>query len=286
MSAELVDLVARKFVARSDAKAQQRSDGSYAPVVLNPKTDRTPVKWSRDDFVKHLSGEQTFGHYMLDPKDSTVKLFAFDIDLEEQGLIPTKALEMGMPIPGVEDPWYTNEDIEQWESTFEIGNPREAWHNRAHPARPWLKLQFRLFAHKFAAVINNTLELPCAVSYSGNKGVHVYAFTGRIPAHDAREGAQIVLDTIGDFAIKPKEASTFKHPDFMHMSVEVYPKQDSIKEGGFGNLMRLPLGKHLKSPKDPTFFMDMAAPLNEMRPVDSIWALTDGALDPFKKVGE
>jgi hypothetical protein len=63
----------------------------------------------------------------------------------------------------------------------------------------------------------------------------------------------------------------------------VYPKQASLAGKDLGNLLRLPLGRNNKS-KDPTFFMDMTAPLAEMRPVDPEWALT--TTSPWKRPGE
>jgi hypothetical protein len=66
------------------------------------------------------------------------------------------------------------------------------------------------------------------------------------------------------------------HTEHEIFTIEVFPKQTQINSDGFGNLMRLPLGRNLKS-EDPTFFVDMDsnAPLSELRPADPVKVLTD-----------
>jgi len=126
--------------------------------------------------------------------------------------------------------------------------------------------------------IYEELEIPCAAAYSGAKGVHVYGFTGLISADDAREGAQIVLDSLGEFEAVRGE-HFFKHTDtnplfgLTNLTIEVFPKQRSLDGKDLGNLMRLPLGRNMKS-TDPTFFIDMTTAAADMRPVDPLWAMT------------
>jgi hypothetical protein len=64
----------------------------------------------------------------------------------------------------------------------------------------------------------------------------------------------------------------------------VFPKQDSLAGKDLGNLMRLPLGRNLKNPKDPTFFIDMTTPMGVMSPIDPVYALTTET--PWKKPNE
>ena len=125
--------------------------------------------------------------------------------------------------------------------------------------------------------IHEELELPCAAAYSGGKGVHVYAFTGPISASDAREGARIVLDSVGGWS-PSRGDNFFRSTDndpvtgFPNLSIEVFPKQNTLDGKDLGNLMRLPLGRNLKS-SDPTFFIDVRSPMGQMIPVDPVWAL-------------
>lgn len=285
MSRELSNLISKTFIARADVKAIQYPNG-YTPHVADKKhPEETRIPWRREDIEAHLDGKQSFGHYMVNKKDEC-KLFAFDIDLEKAGFLPV------MPHPALADPWFTEKDLDKYEKSFvEVNNLREAWLHRAHPGRPLMKRQFHYVAQMFCKAIHEELELPCAASYSGNKGIHVYAFTGVISAHQARKGAKIILDTLGKF--EPIHGDNFfrftdRDPvnGFPNLSIEVFPKQDSLAGKDLGNLMRLPLGRNLKNPKDPTFFLDLTAPLADLRPVDPIWAITDGAANPWQRQGE
>lgn len=268
----LANLFASKLIARTDVKAVQHSDGSYTP-------DRSP--WKRADLEAHLAGQRTLGHYVLDT-DDTCKLFCFDVDLRgvrrsgdgeaPDGFLPLDGL-------GPEDAYYN----------FIPDNPRKAWSNRADPRRPYLKFSMRLAGAMLAERIWSELGIHVAVAYSGNKGIHVYGlFNRRIPAADARDGAMIVLESMGIwqtergdsvFGVKDRDPEN----PLVNFTVEVYPKQPSLKGKDLGNLLRLPLGRNCKSP-DPTFFMDLTSALAEMRPVDPEWALTTS--DPWKRPNE
>lgn len=248
-SRALPDLYAKMFIARSDVKALQRSNGAYNPV-------KEP--FTRRDIEDHIAGRRVYGHYLLN-LENQCKLIVFDIDLEKEG----------KQLADPSDP----------ESELIDCNPREDWHNRAHPARDLIKADMRSLSGKIARRVFELLEVPTAVAYSGNKGVHVYAFTGLMSAEDQILAAkEVVLADIGGF--EPKRAENFfVHPEHPNLSVEVFPKQSSIGNGGYGNLCRLPLGKNLKS-SDPTFFVDMRAPMNQLKPRDPVDALT--TRDPWE----
>lgn len=267
----LADLFASKFIARPDVKAIQNTDGSWMPHEIGPKGNKTHIPWSRDDLIAHLDSRRSFGHYLLG-QDDNVKLFAFDIDLEKD--------DEAKGIRGTYFPFGPNEEPGE----LAYADARQAWKDRAHPGRNWYKYQFKMLASKLARYIDEELGLPVAVTYSGGKGVHVYGFTGRIPARDARDGARIVLDTLGGW--KASRGDNFFQSEnrdpfngYPNLSIEVFPKQDSLGGKDLGNLMRLPLGRNLKSP-DPTFFVDLRTPMGVMAPVDPIWALTTAS--PWK----
>lgn len=280
MSKQLEDLLASKFIARKDAKARQSSDGKWYVDTDTKKADGNRLPWRRADLESHVTGATTYGHYLLS-QDSKCKLFAFDIDLEKSGTLPA----VGLSAEGLST---MNEGLAaytEWnESFYEEADLRGAWLNRRHPGRGFLKFQFKLLAHGLCRAIREELELPCAVAYSGGKGVHVYGFTGLMDAAEVREGASIVLDSMGCF--EPLRGVNFvKHKNtdvlegFPNLSIEVFPKQGSLDGKDLGNLMRLPLGRNLKAPKEPTFFIDMTKPLADFSPVDPIKALTTD--DPF-----
>lgn len=253
---ELENLIAKTFIARTDVKARQISTIAYNPV-------RTP--WKRADISAHLSKEVTYGHYLTN-QDDQCKLFCFDIDLKAgEGFLPMVDFE-------------SVDDNETWERSFQKQQLRAAWAQRSHPARSFIKNQLKVIAGQFMRHIYADLGLRTAAAYSGSKGLHVYGFTGMVSARDARDGAQIVLDATENW--RPyKGISKFEHVDqdpakgFGIFDVEVYPKQDTLEGKDLGNLLRLPLGRNLKS-NDPTFFIDFRSPMSVWKPADPIWALT------------
>ena len=279
---DLAGLLAQMFIARRDVKAVQNSSGEYMPVqhcetcgrgFCSHDTPKVREGWRRADIQAHLDKQKTYGHYLLNQSDEC-KLFAFDLDLEPEGFYIADE-EGGTPI---------------------ACQPRQDWLDRAHPARKWLKFQLHMIAHTLVKQIRNELEIPVAVTYTGAKGLHVYGFTGLMPAKDVREGAQIVIDSLAETslgAMFPTRGTNFykfenQDPETgqPNVQIEVFPKQDTLDGKDLGNLMRLPLGTNLKNPKDPTFFVDMTAALNDISPLDPIYALTDGARNPWRRQGE
>lgn len=264
VSDAIANLFASRFIARPDVKAVQHPDGSWSPHTNTGKRDGERLPWTRSDLVAHLESRATYGHYLL-AADSTCKLFAFDVDLEKSD--PDK------------DIWQVWEDDNGNAYTMD---GRQAWADRAHPGRPYMKLQFKEIAHKLLRGITETLGVPCAAAYSGGKGIHVYGFTGRMAAQDARDGAEIVLEAVGGFSAT-RGVNFYQHERYPNLSIEIFPKQTSLDGKDLGNLMRLPLGRNLKS-KDPTFFIDMTSPMAVMQPLDPEWALGEG--NPWKRPGE
>ena len=268
MNRDLAKLYAVRFIQRRDVKAIQYATGAYTP-------DRSGFKMS--DLLAHLDGSASYGHYLLDA-ESNCRMFAFDIDLRKTGTY--------LPMP------VNYADLSAAEVNAEpiaLGDPndrndnslREAWANRAHPARPWLKSQMGALAHKFVNAIQTELELPCAAAYSGNKGIHVYGFTGPMPASDVRAAANLVISSMDDWELERgshqwKHKITDPYLGYGNFSVEVFPKQDNLDGKDLGNLMRLPMGRNLKS-SDPTFFMDLTAPVGVLKPhADPIKLLNEG----------
>lgn len=301
MSKELARLLAKKFIQRPDVKAIQLersggglSQGDWFPdnrvnPEKRPNSPHLPHGFNMAHLLAHLDGERTYGHYLLDA-DSNCKLFAFDIDLEKSGSIVSTPNFKDMP-EGLssesEEMWFREHSVIDIVDAKSPQNLRDLWADRrreAAPARRWLKYQMKHLAHIIAAKVVE-LDIPCAVAYSGSKGVHVYGFTGTLPAVEVREAAMLVLDMLDEFEpMRGKNFFRHKNDDpfhgFQNFSVEVFPKQGSLDGRSLGNLMRLPLGKNWKNPKDPTFFVDMTTPLAEMRPVADPVKLLEGG-NPF-----
>jgi hypothetical protein len=121
--------------------------------------------------------------------------------------------------------------------------------NGDHPG--WLEFAHDLssIAAGFASKINRILGLPTAVAWSGGKGLHVYGFTGTKKASVVRTLAAGLMDDAG--WLPTRGDNFFKHPQhandplaYPHVTIEVFPKQDTVGSDGFGNLMALPLGIH------------------------------------------
>lgn len=263
MSNELANLIAKLFIQRRDARAIQLIDSHGEPMYM-PELERRGgprLPWDRNALLAHLEGTKTYGHYLLDDDDNC-KLVAFDVDLNKSGVV------------------FVDDDTTKYEKVDDL---RAYWRDRTSPGRKYIKLAMNLLAQEITFALDE-LEIPWAVQYSGNKGFHVYGFTGKINAGLAREAARLVTDSM--VLWEPTKGDNFfqYYPDgddwalFKNFSIEVFPKQDSLEGKDLGNLMRLPLGKHLKS-KDPTFFMDIINVSDnqyELHPIsDPVALLTD-----------
>jgi len=262
MTTEVTNLLASRFIQRKDVKAVQRGDIYYP--------DRS--RWTRADLEAHVSGEKSFGHYLVGT-DGQCKLFAFDIDLMKWDERNTRAQPTWVPI----DENGYNADAEP--KTLQ---PRDAWqHPKAPPElRRFLVAQMRGVAD-LLATLTADLGIDVAVSYSGSKGMHVYGFTGAAPAHDVRGAAMDIIDIAGCF--EPLRGKNF----FRHASddprtghgcieVEVFPKQDDLSGKDLGNLLRLPLGVHTKSGKR-AHFVTLNSHVDELVELDPVVALEGGS---------
>lgn len=291
MNDELAVLFAKRFIQRRDVKAVQFNSGAYVPdrELKNRQTGEPdpgrfgPYGFQMNHLHQHLNGEATYGHYLLD-NESNTRMFAFDIDLKKTG-------SYSLMLPPE-----TGESEADWEARrkpIALGDPtnssdsslRDAWLDRGHPARAWIKTQMGMLARKFAAAITKELDIPCAAAYSGNKGIHVYGFTGSMPAVSARQAATYVIDSTDDWELE-RGQHQYRHklqdPEmgYPNFSVEVFPKQDNLDGKDLGNLMRLPLGKNLKS-SDPTFFLDLTTAPGVMAPHKNPVQLLETG-DPFQ----
>lgn len=263
-STALQNLIAKLFIARTDVKAIQASTGAYYPHVSNPgQTPPVYIPWSREAIQQHLAGQATYGHYLLN-QSSEAKLFAFDIDLDTSGELPTMSF----------DDVLDETDAIDFEQSFVQNNPREVWHDRSHISRSYIKYVLKSLAgHLYGAV--RDIGLPAAVAYTGNKGLHVYGFTGKMPADAVREAALLAAENLDLREFRGHAFyKAYDLPEWDILTVEIFPKQDTIQEDGFGNLMRLPLGRNLKT-TDPTFFLDMEhKPLVDFAPTSALEVLT------------
>lgn len=260
-STDLAIIVGKRFIQRRNVRAVQFIDNSGDVGYVPDYKRNEPIHgWQLSHIVNHLNGEATYGHYLLDD-NSYCRVFCFDIDLKKSGFY----------IPDPFTPPHAPEN-----HTPIAFNPRESWADRAHPSREWTKYQMSHLARNIAAAIRKTsgtfgIPIGTAAAYSGNKGIHVYGFIEPTHASTVRTIAKEVLDSMGcwelihgDHIYKHRIDDPFiGYPNF---SLELYPKQDSLDGKNLGNLLRLPLGRHLNSPSDPTFFIDFSKPISVLAP--------------------
>lgn len=275
-SREIARLLARRLVERTDAKAKQMSNGGYFPVrdkcqniavdgrCGSCETCTTTIKFSGQDVIDHIDGKATYGHYVVRPDTNTCRMFVFDIDLRAKANPNTPdGAEPPIMFDGVEI------------------DPRKVWAGPVCDARRDLLMQMRAMAEGLAINIDKLLDIPVLVSYSGNKGMHVYGLLDPgTPADEARMLGRSVLDMAsgGGLFVQDKGSNFFKHAEnYPALQIELFPKQDAVDSGGFGNLVRLPLGINQKSGK-PGFFVDLSTDIRKTGRDNAMEALTHGSL--------
>lgn len=110
------------------------------------------------------------------------------------------------------------------------------------------------------------LGVPAALEISrSGKGAHVWVFfAGRVPARDARRLGTAIISHTCSRTRQLKLASYDR----------LFPNQDTMPKGGFGNLIALPLQK-IPRENGCSVFVDM-----ELRPFDDQWAFL-AAIQPM-----
>jgi hypothetical protein len=281
LTTDLAILIAKRFIQRRDVKAVQIERASPTLKVGDWMPDRSfrnkdthGLGFKMHHLEEHLQGLHTYGHYLID-SDNRCRVFCLDIDLEKSGsYVQTPPRAKYSTEEEYEAAWKVftvTEELDPETKAVVTPGPRQLWLDRSQSvARDWWKWQMKLLAHKLCVVIHREMDIPCAAAYSGSKGVHVYGFIGESTAQEAHDAALLAVNLLDEF--EPGRGKVFFHhrnkdplSGFPSFSVEAFPKQASLEGKDLGNLVRLPLGRNLKS-TDPTFFLDMTAPLAVFAP--------------------
>ena len=256
---EVAKLIAGTFIERRDAKAVQSSKGAYMPVREDMRdTDSNLIGWRLSDVVDHVEGRETYGHYVVST-EGACRVIVFDIDLRAKA----NPLRDETPI------MFDGEEID----------PREVWSGGDTPAKRKLAMDLRVMTESFARRCHRILGVKVLASYSGCKGMHVYAcLDPGTQASEAREGATLVIDSMDGLIVPDHGKNFFKHESaFTTLSIELFPKQTEVGADGFGNLVRLPLGVNKKS-GGRGFFIDLNTPQDKFRVDDPALALKEGSI--------
>ncbi|MFA6234120.1 MAG: DUF5906 domain-containing protein [Bacteroidota bacterium] len=140
----------------------------------------------------------------------------------------------------------------------------------------WLE-KIRLYVKDVYAFLRG-LGISCYPEFSGFKGFHIWYFLEKpMPAADVRKWLQHLE------LLLPARPEGLSKP-------ELFPKQDSIRDGGYGNFVKLPLQIHLKSGKHTHFLDDAFEPIPGLPEVIRTGLVTlpdlPEAINTFTKVVE
>lgn len=163
------------------------------------------------DIYAHLAGQKSFGHYLVSPENNKTRISALDIDADQESRDRAVA-----------------------------GDP-DVWREIIYMAEG---LAFRAKRLAWEAKIPITVML----SYGGGKGLHVIiVHAEEVDAGAARGFGEGILGSFQCFHLHRGDIF-WKHDDFYQdLTIEVFPKQTSVKKGQYGNLMRLPFGVNPKT---------------------------------------
>jgi P4 family phage/plasmid primase-like protien len=137
----------------------------------------------------------------------------------------------------------------------------------ADSEEPWARENAKALTRLILAKAES-MGIPTTCEDTGNKGYHVWAF---VPTGAPAQ----LLQAIGVYLV----ASVMdEHGEFAGTHVEVFPKQDSIQNGKFGNLVKVPLGIHKKTGRRCVLVDASLAPIGSLKEqvvlLDSVELLT------------
>ncbi|QLG29994.1 hypothetical protein HUG10_20525 (plasmid) [Halorarum halophilum] len=204
------------FKTRDDCFAVQRMDGSYGP--LN-------IEFEEKHVEQHINGERTYGQYLVDPVDNTVRFAAIDNDIDDDSNAPLEnALEAA---------------VLEKQRALEFG---------LRDNQVWLEFSGRRGYHTwffFDPPVKATLAKQLLEYIVGGTPEERDAYTEQI--NDGADPDD--LDTPG--------------VDIPGGHTEVFPKQVGLSTGEYGNLIKTPFGLHQKTGNRMLFVDETGEPYSD-----------------------
>jgi hypothetical protein len=231
LAREAASLLGKLLINRRDRKAFFRPDhqGNWHWTAVE-----SPFKM--DDFVKHLTGSVALGTYMLNT-DSTVKFMAIDLDLNKQAKY--------LKIHPIDEILELEKQGYDWNLDLAEGNLEAALHQPSDPAHHWARIVLMGAVYAVNKAIRESLELPTLCVITGG-GAHVIApLPEPMPASDARSAGIEIVASLP--SARQRNDIFFDYGAHNELSIEVFPKQDTLEDKPFGNLIRLPFGWHYEA---------------------------------------
>jgi hypothetical protein len=268
----LARLIGGLMISRKDAKAVEVGPNDWRPDRSGGKL----LKYSVADFRQHLLGNRCLGAYLLD-SESRVRCIVFDVDLVKKKGFCLRIRSIDeierMNARGLYDG--------RVDPDFFVGNLEEALHDESHESHLWALTILMEVSRNIADAVRSVLGLGVLSVMTGG-GVHVIVpLPELMPAADARIMGDAVMAQVDGLA----QSSSFLYVQKSYLedkpssvTVEVFPKQSSVRDGGFGNLVRLPLGLHAGSQVRTFFFSGPGAPAWTYEKLDPL-----GCLESFAR---
>lgn len=115
----------------------------------------------------------------------------------------------------------------------------------------WQKYLGRLHEAAVRLVeLASSYDLPAYLEDSGFKGRHVWVFLETpVPAGVVKKAGELLLQRLGSLPVE--------------VTAEVFPKQTSVRQGGLGNLIKLPLGYHRRTGRRALFLQPEGEPYQD-----------------------
>ena len=230
---EAASLMGKLFIQQRARKAVFRPDhkGKWHWTAINEK-------YTMDDFVNHLTGTHCLGTYLCD-ENALVKFLAFDLDLAKE----SKYLEV-YDVPQIDALTEAGADWDGYGTSLGVGTGdlEAALHDPDSLAYRWARIELLTAMRAINAAVKEKLELRTLSVVTGG-GAHVLVpLPEPMAAIDVRSAGIEIASSL--YSARQRNDIFFDYGGNNELTIEIFPKQDSMEGKEYGNLIRLPFGWH------------------------------------------